>query len=146
MISSEIQVGTEYAVTSYGSFQSSRQSIGAQDPRVVFQATVLQAPSRGKVVVSMLGTVREIPTGRFIAVYSDYVTAREQYVASVTRAKNAVVAAAATVRALVPEGTRLPWWAAGEVYRDGSQSTSGTLTIQELAALLQAAHDFAKES
>jgi len=142
MISSQIAVGTTYAATTYGTFNPNTDYL----PRMsgLVQAKVLSAPKGGQVEVlfpTLEGRTATISTRRIAAEWNDYAQQRNQYLADAKAAKAANTARASRLSSYLPEGAKLPYWAEGRVYADGSQTTDGKLSIRELEALLQAAYE-----
>jgi hypothetical protein len=73
----------------------------------------------------------------------------ERYVASARARANAhkdVAARLASLQEAMGDRVKLPWWAEGRVYDDGSFSTQGVLTVTELADLLEAAFAAGQEA
>jgi len=139
MKSSEITVGQDYAVVTYGKARD-----GLNDD-FLSHATVVQTLDSGvtaQILVRVEGHENEnvLRPVQIIGTWEAYVKSQADKRASEKSRKDRMRSTTESILAFVPKGAELPWWATGEVFPDGSYATGGSLTLDELRALLKAAY------
>jgi hypothetical protein len=167
----EIKVGTTYAIASskyerepnsYDGRRGARRGIVREVGirRRVWEGcySYLSARADG-VKVDLLhndGTVlrtEEIPATHVFMEWDAYIAEEtenvrrfaERAAARLSDHKDAA-ARLASLQEVLGDRAKLPWWASGKVYGDGSFTKEGKVTLNELASLLEAAYAAGREA